>query len=78
MAEPAERMPRLEAAQGRHVDRRLAAMEGIKSTAENLQSAIDGENFEVVSMYPPFIEAAEAEGARRAKTSLKWAWEVER
>ena len=61
-----------------HAQNHLRAMEGIKSTAENLQSAIDGENFEVVSMYPPFIEAAEAEGARRAKTSLKWAWEVEK
>ena len=61
-----------------HALNHLKAMEGIKSTAENLQDAIDGENYEVVSMYPPFIEEAKAEGAKRAETVMKWAWEVEK
>lgn len=61
-----------------HAQNHLRAMEGIKSTAENLQAAINGENFEVVSMYPPYIEAAELEGAAGAKKSLSWAWEVEK
>jgi len=46
--------------------------------AENLQDAINGENYEVVTMYPPFIADAEAEGAKRAKTSFNWAWQVEK
>jgi rubrerythrin len=49
----------------------------IKSTAENLQAAISGENYEWVTMYPPFIEGAEAEGQKRAKTSFEYAFKVE-
>ena len=61
-----------------HTQNHLRAMEGIKSTAENLEAAINGENYEVVTMYPPFIANAEAEGAKRAKTSFQYAWEVEK
>jgi rubrerythrin len=61
-----------------HALNHLRAMEGVLSTSENLQAAIDGEHFEVVSMYPPFIEAANADEARRAETVMKWAWEVEK
>src|SRR5574338_1256392 len=61
-----------------HALNHLRAMDGILSTAENLQTAIDGENFEVVKMYPPYIEAAKEEGARRAENSMKMAWEVEK
>lgn len=61
-----------------HAQNHLKAMEGIKSTAENLREAVDGENYEVVSMYPPFIAQAAAEEAKRAKTSFEWAWEVEK
>lgn len=61
-----------------HAVNHLKAMDGVKSTAENLQTAINGENYEVVSMYPPFIADAEAEGNKRAKTSFSFAWEVEK
>jgi rubrerythrin len=61
-----------------HAQNHFKAMGGIKSTAENLQAAIDGENYEVVTMYPPFIEDAKAEGAKRAQTSFEWAWAVEK
>lgn len=61
-----------------HALNHLRAMEGVLSTAENLQAAINGENFEVVSMYPPFIESAAQEGAKRAQSSMKMAWEVEK
>ena len=50
----------------------------IKSTAENLQAAIGGENYEVVSMYPEFIQDAEAEGVKKAVSTFTWAWEVEK
>ncbi len=50
----------------------------IKSTAENLEAAIAGENYEVVNMYPEFIKDAEAEDNKAAVRSFKWAWEVEK
>ncbi|MGB9639465.1 MAG: rubrerythrin family protein [Anaerolineales bacterium] len=50
----------------------------VKSTAENLQTAIAGENYEVVSMYPAFIKDAEEEGEKQALRSFTWAWEVEK
>lgn len=61
-----------------HAQNHFRAMEAIKSTAENLQAAINGENYEVESMYPPFIQAAETEGNKRAKKSFEYAWEVEK
>lgn len=61
-----------------HALNHFRAMEAIKSTAENLETAISGEHYEVVSMYPPFIAEAEASGAKRAKTSFQWAFEVEK
>ena len=47
-------------AEATHAANHLRALAEIKSTAENLQAAIGGENYEVVSMYPEFIKAAEA------------------
>lgn len=60
-----------------HAQNHFRAMEEIKSTAENLQAAINGENYEVVSMYPPFINDAKAEGQKRALNSFTYAWQVE-
>ena len=50
----------------------------IKATTENLKSAIAGEHYEVVTMYPDFLKDAEVEGEKKATLSLKWAWEVEK
>lgn len=62
-----------------HAIAHYKAMDGVKSTAENLQDAIHGENYEVVSMYPAFIKDAEAEGEnRRAVNSFHNAFEVEK
>lgn len=61
-----------------HAHNHLKAMNGIGATADNIQAAINGENFEVVSMYPPYIEDAKAEGNKRAANSFAWAWEVEK
>lgn len=61
-----------------HAHNHLRAFDGVKTTAENLQEAIGGENYEVVSMYPPMLAEAEAGGDRRAARSFKWALEVER
>jgi rubrerythrin len=61
-----------------HAHNHLRAMDGVKTTAENLQAGIEGENYEVVSMYPPMLAEAESEGEKRAARSFKWALEVER
>lgn len=59
-----------------HAEGHLKAMEGIKSTVENLQAAIDGETFEFEEMYPPMLKDAEAEG-HKAKRMFKFAVEAE-
>lgn len=61
-----------------HAQNHFRAMEGIKGTAENLQDAINGEHYEVVTMYPPFIADAATEGHKRAQRSFEMAWEVEK
>ena len=47
-----------------HAAGHLKALEGIGSTADNLQAAIDGETFEYTEMYPPMLEQAQADGHR--------------
>ncbi len=44
-----------------HAEGHLAALEGVGSTAENLQAAIGGETFEHTEMYPPMLEQAESD-----------------
>ncbi len=61
-----------------HALNHFRALGEVKSTAENLQAAIGGENYEVESMYPEFIKDAESEGEKRALTSFQWAWEAEK
>jgi rubrerythrin len=55
-----------------HAEGHLRAMEGIGSTAENLQAAIDGETYEFTEMYPPMIEQAEAD-EHKAQRMFKYA-----
>jgi rubrerythrin len=66
------------AAERIHAQNHFNALGGVKSTTENLQAAIAGESYEVVSMYPPMIATAEAEGDKKATSTLKWAYEVEK
>jgi rubrerythrin len=66
------------AAETVHAHNHFRAMDGVKSTAENLEAAIAGENYEVISMYPPMLAEAEAEGEHRAAKSFGWALEVEK
>jgi rubrerythrin len=60
-----------------HARNHLKVLQGIKSTNENLQAAISGENHEFTEMYPGFIKEAEAEGASKAKDSFDLANQVE-
>lgn len=50
----------------------------IKSTAENLQTAIDGETYEFTEMYPGFIKDAEAENVQGALVSFNFAQDSEK
>ena len=59
-----------------HAEGHLKAMEGVGSTAENLQAAIDGETYEYKEMYPPMVEQAESDG-HKAKRMFKYATEAE-
>ncbi|HBC91407.1 MAG TPA: rubrerythrin [Pelotomaculum sp.] len=61
-----------------HAQAELKALGGIKTTGENLQSAIDGETYEFTQMYPGFIQTAEAEGNNQAKKVFTFANEAEK
>jgi len=61
-----------------HARNHLKVMQGIKSTKENLQAAIDGENHEFTEMYPQFIKKANAEGEKKAADSFDLANKVEK
>jgi rubrerythrin len=65
------------AAETVHALTHLRAMGGVKSTAENVQAAVDGEGHEFREMYPPFLEEAKAEGVVPAEFSFKFALAVE-
>ena len=66
------------AAETVHAHSHFRALDGVGTTAENLKDAVAGENYEWVTMYPEFIKDAEAESMKRALTSFKWAFEVEK
>ncbi len=50
----------------------------VKTTAENLQAAIDGESYEVATMYPQFLTDAKAEKVEKAVKSFNWALDTEK
>ncbi len=60
-----------------HALAHLRAMDGVKSTAENLEAAIEGEGYEFQEMYPGFLDTAQGEGNKRAEISFKNALVVE-
>jgi rubrerythrin len=50
----------------------------VKTTAENLVDASNGETYELTTMYPGFIKSAEAEKENGAKKSFTWAMDTEK
>lgn len=50
----------------------------VKTTKENLQDAIAGETYEVTTMYPEFLTAANAAGNQLAMISLNYAYKTEK
>lgn len=65
------------AAETVHAHAHFRAMGGVKDTAGNLQSAIEGEGYEFKQMYPGFLSTAEAEKNAPAATSFRNALAVE-
>ena len=61
-----------------HARNHLRAMDGIGSTADNLKTAITGENYEFTRMYPGFLEQAKADNNKKALTSFAHANTVEK
>ena len=66
------------AAETVHAHNHLRVLGGIKSTLENLKSAVEGEHHEFNSMYPEFIKAAQDEGNKAAERTFNFANEVEK
>lgn len=50
----------------------------VKTTAENLKDAIEGESYEVATMYPNFLKDAQAENSTLAMVSFNYAYQVEK
>lgn len=61
-----------------HAMSQLKALGLVKSTEENLRSAIEGETFEFTEMYPGFINEAEKAENSQAKRAFVFANEAEK
>ncbi len=61
-----------------HAINHLKVLGGIGKTVENLQAAIDGENYENVEMYPAFDAVAKLQGEKKAIRSFHYALEAEK
>ena len=55
-----------------HAAGHLKALDQIQDTLDNLQDAINGETYEFTEMYPPMLQAAEAEN-HKAKVMFGYA-----
>jgi rubrerythrin len=66
------------AAETIHAHNHLRELEGVKSTADNLREAINGESYEFQQMYPRMIADATAEGNQKALRTFTLANEVEK
>ncbi len=61
-----------------HAHSHLKVMGVVKSTAENLKAAIQGETYEFEQMYPGFIKEAETENNAAAVRSFMFANDTEK
>jgi rubrerythrin len=60
-----------------HATNHLKAL-GVGKTPDNLEGAFGGETYEITTMYPEFMQAAEADGEKRALGSMHDAMEAEK
>jgi len=61
-----------------HAGNHYEELGNIGNTVDNLQSGIDGEDFEVESMYPAYHAIADLEEEYGAQTSINYALEAEK
>ena len=61
-----------------HAHNHLRALNGIRSTKENLLEAVAGETHEFKKMYPEFIDVAKQEEQKAAERSFSYANSVEK
>ncbi len=61
-----------------HATNHFKTLGCLGSTEENLQSAIDGENFEVEEMYPAYDSVAKLQSEKEAIRSIHFAVEAEK
>ncbi len=66
------------AAETVHAHNHLKVLKGVKSTAENLQEAVNGETSEFREMYPRMIADAQAAADKEAERTFTFANEVEK
>ncbi|MCJ7622529.1 MAG: rubrerythrin family protein [Anaerolineaceae bacterium] len=66
------------AAETVHAHSHMRVLGALKTTSENLDAAVNGENYEATTMYPDFIKAAEEEDNARALRTFKYALEAEK
>lgn len=59
-----------------HAMAHLNALDGVKTTAQNLKEAVEGETYEASRMYPPMVEQAAAEN-HKAKRMFDYAAKAE-
>lgn len=60
-----------------HALRHFQVAGKIGTTADNLKDGVNGETYEFDVMYPPFVEAAEAEGNKAAVQTFTYAMKAE-
>jgi rubrerythrin len=61
-----------------HATNHLKALEGVGSTANNLEGALAGETFEIDEMYPAYDAVAKLQDESRAVRSIRFALEAEK
>jgi rubrerythrin len=61
----------------RHAKDELALLNGIGDTAANLEAAMNGEDYETITMYPEFAKDAEAEGNKAAANLFRLIAKIE-
>jgi len=61
-----------------HAHNHLEVLGGVGSTAENLEAAKDGEDFEIDEMYPAYLANARLQDEKKAERSFNFAVEAEK
>lgn len=61
----------------RHAKDEFSLLNGIGDTAANLKEAIEGEQYETITMYPQFAKDAEAEGNMKAAALFRMIAKIE-